>query len=195
MTKERPILFSGEMVKAILDGRKTQTRRILKPQPKGVVVSKPNFDGLFSEANDPVTRYFACHHGQPGDKLWVRETRADTCAEGVSKIPWYRADYLGHGEIDPPPGGIKWKPSIFMPRWASRITLEIVSVRVEKVQEIRCEDALAEGVSLEGELFPNVDSAWKAHKRFRFLWDSINAKRGYGWEKNPWVWAIEFKKL
>jgi hypothetical protein len=131
-----------------------------------------------------------CPYGAPGDQLWVRETWWwDETKEDLS-IVQYRASgempkYMrGDGE--------KWRPPIHMPRWASRITLEIVSVRVERVQEITELDAGWEG-------FPScsVTSDWteKARPWFRTLWDSINAKRGFGWEKNPFVWVLEFKRI
>lgn len=184
---DRPILFSAPMVRAILAGTKTQTRRVITKFPW-------KFDG------DNFMREFAhhdCPMGHPGDRLWVRETWAETI--NVNDMsPWpdrphrffeesgsaviYRADgeweWLDDdGSIDE--GHSSWKPSIFMPRWASRITLEITKVRVQRLQEISEEDAKAEGCS-------HVES-------FSNLWDSLNAKRGHSWESNPWVWVIEFR--
>lgn len=173
---ERPIIFSGDMVRAILDGRKTQTRRVMKPQPSPADV----FVGDHGLGMGPQ---FRCSYGQSGDRLWVRETWACECCgrtleyravhgrcEGLS----YRADG-GTG------GSSGWRSPIHMPRWASRLTLDITEVRVQRVQEISEEDAVAEGVDIWAD--------------FRPLWDSINAKRGFGWDVNPWVWALTFKPV
>jgi hypothetical protein len=163
--KERPILFSAAMVRAILEGHKTQTRR---------------------------TR--DC--GDPGDRLWVRETFSfNYCGDGDA---CYFADLAEEQAANSGP----WKPSIFMPRDCSRILLEIVSVRHEFLQDISAEDAIAEGVesldfnisTLNGSPCDNsvvIDPV----RKFSMLWDSINAKRGYPWAKNPFVWAITFKRL
>lgn len=173
--KERPILFSGPMVRAILDGRKTQTRRPVKPQ---LFVATPSmFD--FSK----------CPLGQPGERLWVRETWMMGTMLGMHKgqerpIAIYRAD----GEIK-----MSWRPSIHMPRWASRITLEITRVWVERVRDITEEDAMKEGCIRE--LKPDGSVGWgaglvEAKDAFRDTWQSI-----YGtWDDNPWVWAVEFRR-
>lgn len=179
------------MVKALLDGTKTQTRRIAKPQPDNP--KGPNYDGLYSDTHDPVTRYFACPYGQPGDRLWVREVFCDTSKESKRK-PWsYRADE-SREDADAYP--LKWKPSIFMPRAASRITLEIVSVRVEQLWDISEEDAKAEGCTIET---PN-SLTWSAgfmnagaRRNFCDLWECINGPGS--WSKNPWVWIIEFLRV
>ena len=164
--KTRPILFIAPMVRAILDGSKTMTRRVCNLIP-------------------PSATCPACPYGQPGDRLWVRETWqiCDTC--GVIN---YAADQQKHCTgCDALLG--KWKPSIHIPCLYSRITLEIVSVRVERVQDISEEDAKAEGMHT-----PEI--AGVTHKDlFHVLWDSINAKRGYGWSQNPWVWQIGFKRV
>ena len=184
--KEHPILFSGEMVKAILEGRKTQTRRVIKhipamgkPDDWCGKIKNPSFRQLFGD----YARF--CPYGEPGDRLWVRETWADLRSYINETYPnqapvAYKADdtYLV---------GEKWKPSIFMPRWASRITLEVVKVRVERVQEISVVDAIAEGIH-------PVYGA-QSIMCYAQLWDSINAKRGYPWDSNPWVWVIEFKRV
>ena len=182
--KERPIIFSGEMVRAILDGRKTQTRRVIKPQPDHIHTFQKGI--LLPQIGDKEIR---CPYGQPGDRLWVRETWAKNNPVLDAKV-CYRADLMS------PDLGKPWKPSIYMPRWASRITLEIVNVRVERVQEITEADVIAEGIGAFT-LARGVLSDAPPDPRWKFieLWNSINANRGYGWEINPWVWVIEFKVL
>ncbi len=211
--KEKPILFSTEMVKAILEGKKSQTRRIMKPQPylqKGLLyplMNKPEnaFVWEFKKEN----RWFAwehnsyqfdltisnqCPYGLVGSRLWVRETFAtEKCWDNkpmsffnnASDVPiWFKvcdplvADFVPRG---------KWRPSIFMPRWASRINLEVTEVRVQRLQEITQEDCLAEGSYMATD---KDDEGG-----FVNLWDSINIKRGYSWSSNPWVWAISFKRM
>jgi len=174
---ERPVLFSGPMVRAILEGRKSQTRRVVKPQPPHGIKSvyapitrdPGNWQGVASD--DLIGWYGRCPYGIPGDRLWVRETFQR--ARGGFQ---YRADGITTPRA--------WKPSIFMPRTASRITLEVTGVRVERLQDISEKDARAEG----------VDAAPCFCIPYRRLWDSLNAKRGFGWEKNPWVWCISFSK-
>jgi len=192
---EKPILMSAPMVRAILDGRKTMTRRVIKPQPTEcgldwVTACGGDFSawqdaGLtldeHSEAGGPCQR--VCPYGRPGDRLWVRECFAKTGAGFV-----YKSD----NKIDQPYWSIlRWRPSIHMPHRASRITLEIVSVRVERVQEITEDDAKVEGGPRGYELYQSQNR--DCREWFRKLWDSISAKRGYGWGKNPFVWVIEFR--
>ena len=206
MIKERPIIFSTPMVRAILDGRKTQTRRVIKPQPEynenegfcwrgwatGIAFPGKRKDANFSDR---------CPYGTPGDRLWVRETFAETDTAEDSPVVAYKAggsiligrdhpngnDFLLCGtESERDIDVEQWKPSIHMPRWAARILLEITSVRVERLQEIGENDALAEGIPWRG-----LDHE-TARGAFRELWDSINAKRGFGWGNNPWVWVIGF---
>jgi hypothetical protein len=172
-SNEKPILFSAPMVRAILEGRKTMTRRVVKPQPES-----DQDDGHAGLIQD-------CPYGQPGDRLWVRETfSTDGCAcyePCFCPSVWYKADDLSEDkELQP-----KWCPSIFMPRWASRIILEVTGVRVERLQEITNAGALAEGIEPSGVPRTYVGD-------FAALWDSLNAKRGYGWDTNPWVWVIGF---
>lgn len=188
--KERPILFSGPMVRAILDGRKTQTRRVVKPQPFSNEEYRFNFPkplrGGLLACNYLSSHLCPC--GQPGDWLWVRETWCHEFEGGYL----YRADDLsglapefvdGDGN---PTGRSGWKPSIHMPRAASRITLEITGVRVERLQEISEDDAIAEGVVGHEEIQP-------ASAYYRELWESIN---GHGsWDANPWVWVVEFRRF
>jgi hypothetical protein len=190
--KERPILFSGPMVRAILEGRKTQTRRIVKPQPpKGYHIDTCQYNdtgwAFWVSANDHAgtctCKNLRQPYGQPGDRLWVRETWAPayrTYGYATKKAIAYRVD----SDHDPH----KWKPSIHMPRWASRITLKVVGVRVERLQECTRGDAMAEGCP-----FPNMAIGSDPRKWYAELWNSIN---GMGsWEANPWVWVVEFKVI
>lgn len=233
--KERPILFSASMVKAILAGAKTQTRRVVTVHwHKGTraLPYEPWFveeDGRLlvdcSERDDSHGngdyREFAscmpCPYGRPGDRLWVRETWQHTSTEraGLACVA-YRADgvaldafYDNGGEGDfmrvgsfatyPPVIG-KWRPSIFMPRGASRITLEVTEVRVEKVQAISAQDSLAEGATLSllagiDEESPDASLPFQVQLYAR-LWNSINGKRpGCSWAANPWVWVVGFRRL
>lgn len=198
--KERPILFSGPMVRAILKGRKTQTRRVVKPQPK----FKDFEDGRMLAFVDkwgycPVERNLhLCPYGSTGDRLWVRETWHGSGNKKLALNPEhpmdslsYRADWHG---VDT---GLIWKPSIHMPRWASRITLEVKGVRVERLQDISEDDAKAEGVTPKGDTYIAANVAKDSPHRMEFwtLWQSINAKRGFGWDTNPWVWVIEFQPI
>lgn len=189
---EHPILFSTEMVRAILDDRKTMTRRVIRKQPAGEWAAPGRS---------------TCPYGQPGGGLWVRETFAlrQDCEPDTDKARHY-VMYRADGS-DPADGmnwhdyGGKWKPSIFMPRWASRITLELTGVRVERLQEISEDDAISEGVrGMEKELSggdSGLESAYilNARNAFSALWDTINARRGFSWETNPWVWVLTFKRL
>ena len=199
--KEHPIIFSTPMVKATLEGRKTQTRRVIKPQPEEIIVGDMLQPGIYYRDADP-DQQIHCPYGQPGDRLWVRETWAP-----FGDYVLFRADgeeYLSPCET---PGGgypencrhhpgceactaegtlIKWRPSIHMPRWASRITLKIKSIRVERVQDTSISDIYAD--------VPTYFDEQGAALEFISLWDSINAKRGYSWDDNPWVWVIEFER-
>lgn len=217
--KERPILFSGEMVRAILDGRKTQTRRVVKPQPVHWTEVRLPGESRYTPCDDwsvgaggmmPRHEFISrCPYGQPGDRLWVREAWCHKCEDGMPvytddggldpSCAWYRADGVEVTAADEN-GGTRfnkngtesspWVPSIHMPRWASRITLEITGVRVERVQEISHKEALAEGVP-----YDVSKPGGSPLSSFHSLWDSINAKRGFGWDKNPWVWVIEFRRV
>jgi len=187
--KDRPILFSGPMVSAILDGRKTQTRRVIKPQPVKIDGGVPYRDPPKWGNGKPGTAIYRCPYGMRGDRLWVRETfcRIDGGDYAYKSTDAQDAD----AERCRLEYGYKWTPSIFMPRWASRITLEIVSMHVERVQEIDEADAKAEGCERRGPNDQHGDER-SYYEGYRELWDSINAKRGYGWDKNPYVWVIEF---
>ena len=191
--RERPILFSSEMVKAILDGRKSMTRRVVKPQPDAVAAFQ---DGQPTEAyyggwpKGGYAKKLTCPFGQPGDQLWVRETHfrfIEISAKGGSKKALYRADH--------PEWFCKWRPSIHMPRWASRLTLEITAVRVERVQDISADDAEAEGFSFIHAPEGTPSGRYQHEEKFARYWDSLNAKRGYGWDANPWVFVISFRRL
>lgn len=185
--KERPILFKGEMVRAILEGRKTQTRRIVKGKFTALYQNKAYFDKeterwywQLGDAPNPIDLCIGkCPYGQVGDRLWVKETHA-TLRDGA--LVYYRADMKNgyHWLIK------KWKPSIFMPRSASRITLEITDIRVERLQEITPSDVIAEGVIEE------EGDGLELRDKFEYLWDSIN-KKTYPWKSNPWIWAKTFK--
>jgi hypothetical protein len=208
--KERPILFSGPMVRAILEGRKTQTRRVVQPQPKVV-------HALYDDASLETNCIFRngdqrihCPYGAPGDRLWVRETfgfeftqrwkgeqglsspdRLTNMVYAASqKFPImvnddFRAEF----------SDMKWRPSIHMWRRVSRITLEITEVRVQRIQEINTTDAASEGALLDDSCDYKGAVGHSQLVGFQKLWDSINAKRGFGWDANPWVWAITFKRL
>ena len=191
---DRPILFSGEMVRAILEGRKTQTRRVIVSRGYQLRVIDGVVETNLGSPNGEFRKWLGISpYGVVGDRLWVRETWAQLCEAdeltGKCDIA-YRAD--DWPEDEPGPDYIKgtWRPSIFMPRWASRITLEIERISVQRVQDIGDDSCEAEGVSLANASIPGY-----LRKRFQTLWDSINAKRGFGWNVNPWVWVIEFRMV
>lgn len=211
--KERPIPFSYELLPAIIAGSKTMTRRVIQPQPQffdlgdGVNSSwyvewcHPRTGCIVAEwgEGEPVPQSIldCCPYGRAGDRLWVKEA-------------WAVSPFLNKkrpGEIHPATqvlykaGAVKissfmWRSGRFMPRWASRLNLEIVQVRVERVQAISLCDIEAEGIphnpmrqaSYRNDEFQRIQD-------FKWLWDAINSKRGFGWTVNPWVWVIEFKKV
>lgn len=197
--KERPILFSGPMVLAILEGRKTQTRRVAKVHETSPGMISPD---PYHVPRSPQEHVSYCPHGVPGDRLWVRETFR--WVEGTRQLA-YAADKPAHILREMKTLHQRWKPAIFMPRWACRITLAITDVRVQRLQEITYEDAQAEGCnppevrmfSLFGADAEQRRKIYSIHAELGFkpLWDSINAKRGFGWDKNPWVWAITFRRV
>ena len=276
--KEKPILFSGPMVMAILENRKTKTRRLsgledlnaypgsllgdsqglgplgyrglkksdlyLKPSARRDFQKNPGayhwFLGENKDARELSPILIKCPYGGAGDRLWVKETwrilgwdeDGDWCIEYKdgstrwfysvqevdeeaavryweqctddcikAKIPEDDAGYFSFSEANPCP--TRWRPSIFMPRWASRITLEITGVQVERLQEISRADILAEGIKQTepdgfylAPLAGVPDYPWtNAAPAFASLWNSINDKSGYGWDSNPFVWVIEFKKV
>lgn len=190
---ERPILFGGEMVRAILEGRKTQTRQICN-SPVSTSQNHLWHSPMVSHDGAWWLPFEWSPFGTIGDRLWVRETWAHddpNCQSArcgnVDHI-WYRASEAPI-VADSFAGSASWRPSIHMPRWASRITLEIVNVRVERVQDIREFEAEKEGViPTKGMLFPHSFT-------FVNLWNDLYAARGSSWDANPWVWVIEFKTL
>ena len=215
--REHPILFNTENVKAILDGRKTQTRRVIKPQPPNDALIKEHIgvagywipytadvrlmNSAQGSRKDDCGWY--CPYGQVGDKLWVRETwatekrldfyRPSEMRNAATIALWYMTNDTQFDRPEQEMGKIR--PSIFMPRWASRITLEITGVRVERVQEISNKDANAEGFPWHG-IGATLQFGYRQPLTwFSDLWNSLNAKRGYGWDTNCWVWVIEFKKV
>ena len=197
--KESPIIMSTELIKAIQAGRKTQTRRIIRSpyQEFGHITSQG-----YGNWEDRTGQTFRCPYGWTGDLLWVRETWGTNTVDHHTKpslLPettriWYKADYKNDFDFH------AWRPSIFMPKWASRITLEIAKIRVEQVQDISVDDAIAEGIK---QISNDRHWAWRDYTgnglrlspkmSFETLWDSINDKRGYPWSSNPWVWVIEFE--
>lgn len=235
--REKPILFSAPMIRAICDGSKAQTRRTAKLRVVGNITTiqvlrgehKGSFAYLTDEhgiawspaGGDPLRPYphpeRCCPYGEPGDRLWVRETwapcsehieergEAEAIADAKAQMPWstivYRADANG-GYVG---ATVKrWRPSIFLPRWASRISLAITGVRVERLQAITGEAICAEGAvarahhdqnlgkcpvsSFDGKAYVDLRSLWAAG------WDEINGKRA-AWSTNPWVWVVEFQRI
>ncbi|MCA6999531.1 ASCH domain-containing protein [Dickeya solani] len=201
--KERGIIFNSEMVRAILSGKKTQTRRIVKPQPDEDGLARLRV-GPWMDTSEKIYR---CPCGEVGDRLWVREAfglqvRRDALG-GTGEFRVYRASNpdairytTASGKIAP----IKWVPSIHMPRWASRITLEITGVQVERLNSISEDDARAEGITDGGCLNCGEPEpcgcehpAPDAVDAYAHLWQSIYGEDS--WFDNPWVWVIEFKRL
>lgn len=210
LTKEKPILFSTPMVQAILKGLKTQTRRVIKfkkpfdradswPYCKELPdntfmwvdceINSANFPEEYLKGGGTKPKYLV------GNRLWVRETFATELKfndkpmsffDNAGDVPiWYKADLLDYKNDFIPRG--KWRPSIFMPRWASRITLEVTSVRCERLQAITEKDAIAEGVEALEDRCSHI-------AEYLDLWDSINGKK-YPWSSNPWVFVYEFKRV
>ncbi|EBB5941623.1 hypothetical protein CMR97_24295 [Salmonella enterica] len=219
--KERGMIFNAEMVRAILDGKKTQTRRIMAIQPehselglRRVIDSKNGRDNgkYFWSQSDARglkmrSKVFGCPYGEVGDRIWVRETwqvihdhidesshvEYRTYAPSIPKEKdrYWHTVYAEHfGDESREDRGFPWRPAIHMPRWASRITLEITDVRVERLRGLSEEDAKSEGIiPSAGGVLPG----WEYRINFRDLWMDI-----YGtdnWEANPWVWVIEFKRV
>lgn len=198
--KERGIIFRPELAQAVHLGTKTQTRREVKPQPhagvRPIAIAHPRApDAVFEDGHGRPLR---CPYGVPGDRLWVRETWAYDLnvdrEETPEMLAWIRErgsariNFRGTGAQQTGCGGApgRWRPSIHMPRWASRTTLEINDVRVERLQDISDEDARAEGFGI----------GWGPgcfYRTFNSLWDGVNGAGA--WDANPWVWRIEFKRV
>ncbi|MDD3675822.1 hypothetical protein [Thauera propionica] len=192
--RERPILFSAPMVRAILDGRKTQTRRVVKDRHIDAAPPACFFQWLRER----------CPYGQPGDRLWVKETFFDTAPFRDAPLFESRATPIAYRADNEFIGCHKWRPSIHMPRRASRITLEINAVRVERLHEINAADAKSEGIEgqFEGGPWRNYqrDGHWFPEGKdtapvlsYRTLWEKINGPGS--WDANPWVWVIEVKRV
>lgn len=222
--KERPIIFNDEMVRALLDGRKTQTRRVVRPQPSSNTdkIYADHYNGgpewAFWLPDNRMTepRTWRCPYGVPGDRLWVRET---WCGGQHGTSVYYKASWHEHEH------GPRWRPSIHMPRWASRLTLDVTDVRVERVKDISPEDAKAEGDKERSGLPEFYSRGVMCHVDwFSHLWYSINAKlkpvrrdgvithyESYPWDDiretrthrgkpwhiygNPWVWVVTFRRV
>ncbi|MBY0483473.1 hypothetical protein [Nitrosomonas sp.] len=189
-SKERPILFNGEMVRALLDGRKTQTRRVCKGQRE--------------LSNNHDFQLDRCPFGKSGDRLWVRETWQGPLFDDEIPEDWnsdkyktpeycyYKASGDSCDFTDADDNFVeRWSPSIHMPRWASRILLEVTNVRVERLQDISEEDAIAEGII--SPMFGSDLDRMQYRAGFQNLWESINGKGS--WDLNPWVWCITFEIL
>ncbi|HIE8893569.1 TPA: hypothetical protein ACXP4G_002990 [Klebsiella pneumoniae] len=214
--KERGMIFNGEMVRAILDGRKTQTRRIMAPQPaddieRGIF---PNPEAIgwkssLRHKHGSTTAHF-CPYGKPGDRIWVREAfRVHSRATDVATLVYKASERNSWTEqtrrvpvavCNKPATPEKWTPSLHMPRWASRILLEITDVRVERLNAISEEDARAEGIidggclnCGESEPCGCANPEPDATDAFAYLWQSIYGQES--WNANPWVWVIEFKRV
>lgn len=215
--KERPIIFSAPMVRRILAGEKTQTRRTIRHRTRGLVEGFSHLGYMLVDGNvallngpdypDSRDDEVPCPFGAVGDVLWVREAfqyvepqwlnvNADAPVSQLNSAlrVAYRADHA--------PEASDWRPSIFMPRWTSRITLEITDIRVSRLTEISEDDIRAEGIRFDGTYWlagthpiKGTIQCWAtAQQAFRRVWDEINGERA-PWMKNPWVWVIEFRRI
>lgn len=235
--KDRPIIFDAESIRSILEGHKTQARRVIKPQPLGYDPLL-NAGGVweFCDDRDPnPLHFYRCPYGVAGDRLWVRETwRVRNVSENgrvaidykatpeiihtpwcypsyeifkrLEQQTWEDAESKGIHGWDAGESPARWRSPIYMPRWASRIVFVIVSIRVERLRNISEADAVSEGIetshAFDGSIKyvsysePGI-SYLESDPRtaFLFRWDTINAKRGFCWENNPWVWVVEFSKV
>lgn len=217
MPKERPILFSTPMVQAILEGRKTMTRRVVKDEPKGEpwIFSNMEEDHAWFKWNLPPSSFVSrkCPYGQAGDILWVRETWCDYndgYSEEHAHLKSPEPHYLYRADCKEFEKAKIWRPSIFMPRSACRLRLKITDIKVERLQDISEEDAIAEGIEWKikyPEESPNTKYyrdylfadrlafgiGFKAKQSFRSLWHKINGEES--WNANPWVWVVSFQKI
>lgn len=228
LVRERPILFSGESVRQLLAGVKTQTRRVVNPPPHPAISSFHDLDGAFKpgwgrglrDVDDavPYNACIGCPYGQPGDRLWCRETwqyadwtedgypliryqsdgatswRERGIPESLAEQVWAPLSVPENFDIDGKAADRRWRPSIFMPRWASRLTLEITDVRVERLQDISYADVIDEGCPTPASTLASPDD----HDWYIRLWDSLNAKRkggAFSWASNPLVWVLTFRVL
>ncbi|RKH14333.1 hypothetical protein D7V97_03365 [Corallococcus sp. CA053C] len=228
--REGPILFSGPMICALVAGRKTITRRLVKPQPEtgesiewltNIVGRPPSFAVTRPMSSD--VRELRCPYGQPGDRLWVRETWGlEDGKDDGERVVWqadraaaWRSNLNDRFYLASDYAPTRWRPSIHMPRWASRLTLDVASVRVERLHDITEEDAKAEGLACitkdggrtwkygipDRDGLPGTDDTgwpwvdWDVSPRVAFerLWSSINGAES--WDANPWVWRIEFRQV
>lgn len=197
--------MSAPMVRAILAGNKTQTRRVVKPRKDRDFGCELATCEIAGEVNGGDCRL--CPYGHPGDRLWVRETwlpdppidgwGGDVSWQDERRIDGVPAHYRKPEHCifaaswgDP---GLRWRPSIHMPRWASRILLEVTSVRVERLQDISEEDAIAEGTAYLGRAYQGARTPSDNRDHFCALWESINGAES--WEQNPWVWCVGFKRV
>jgi len=198
--KETGIIMTGDHPLKILKGEKTMTRRTM-----GLYEINKHPDLWKWIGYDNSGRYsfrfnldrivnFRCPYGQVGDRLWVKETWAYALDYSTPDLKPNPEQILYKADSDILAVGNKWRPAIFMPRWASRITLEITDIRVERLQEITSKDCKLEGIPPH-QMGNVIQEGYPVQKAFADLWDSINAKRGYSWEKNPWVWCIGFKLI
>jgi hypothetical protein len=201
--KEKPILFSGPMVRAILRGDKTQTRRVINPQPDSEEEGEPYWNIGGFRLHQSSSKPLICPYGNPGDILWVREAwrgsrendkiHLSYCADGTTRIvdsnsaKHNLSDYIFPRAASNPKNAVS---PLFMPRWASRITLKITGISVQRLQDICQMDAWAEGCPEDR--IP--DGLGRPYAWFRDLWNCINSKRGYGWDSDPWVWKICFER-
>jgi len=219
-----PITFQHYLIEPIITGAKTQTRRVLNPQPNpdflkrglfSVVPQWPQQNGVRWFMNDGCSELLKCPYGKPGDRLWVSEKHALVGLPGDcmavfpnGAVKWQSGDMVPKSALFNPAKlkNLKWRSSRFMPRWAHRLELEIVEIRAQRLQEISEQDARAEGIPLEPCTHPECVATRKQTGKdpcangsyraaFALGWDKINGKRGYAWAQNPWVWSVTFKLI
>ena len=206
--RERPILFSAPMVRALLAGTKTQTRRVVKGAPEDWSPVQPQVyaptivdrhgdeqpgPDAFGAGDEQGDHWIRCPYGQPGDRLYVRETWAAPHAYDHLPPRLIPTDARIHYAATEDRGGLLWRPSIHMPRWASRITLEVTGVKVERLQNISEADAIAEGTPGGHGAIPGYSYNATPTEHYKWLWESINGPGS--WDANPHVWCVSFKRL